>query len=373
MSARFTSAMMAALFISLSANANDLRINGFMNVTAGHLSTEDISQDGYDDGVKFDQDTLVGVQLAQQVNDSTSATAQLISRGREDFNTEAAWVYVTYAVNDDTDIRLGRLRTPYFHYSDFLEVGYAYNWVRPPSLVYRLDAFSSINGIDISHRFAFGQTDGVIQIYSGRYKDDLGVSDSAYTIELRRAFGIVASFTQGNFGGRASDHQADVSLDIDPTQAGAGGRVLDNLAAQAALLGVGDEFLADDAKAKFYQASINYDNGSTSLIAEWTALDQDTASLLDDSAYLISAAQRLGEATLHLTYTQAEDDPESGTVGPLQSMAEYKQSSIIVGVRYDYDSSAAFKVDVQYNDEELVNGQDGDSGILYNLGMSLVF
>jgi hypothetical protein len=184
---------------------------------------------------------------------------------------------------------------------------------------------------------------------------------------------MVFSLNSGDFGARLSYHQADLTLDANAALAGPNGRALDNLAAGGALAGVGDEFTADEDKAKFYQASVSYDNGSTAVIAEWTALDQTTALLNDDSAYLISAAQRFGDATVHLTYTVAEDDLESGVVGQVQKNAESKENSIILGMRYDYDSSTAFKVDIQQHDEELVNGAKGESGLLYNVGMSLVF
>ncbi len=369
------SGLAAAVLLACSpaAFSDDLNINGFMNVTAGNLSTEDISLDGYDDGVSFDVGTVVGLQMSKQVNDTTSATVQLISRGSDNYSTEASWAYVTYAANENTDIRMGRLRTPFFYYSDFLEVGYAYNWVRPPSIVYRLDAFSSISGVDVTHRFAIGGMDGSIQAYTGRYNDDFTLSGDTYHIELRRAAGMVFSLNSGDFGARLSYHQADLTLDANAALAGPNGRALDNLAAGGALAGVGDEFTANEDKAKFYQASVSYDNGSTAVIAEWTALDQTTALLNDDSAYLISAAQRFGDATVHLTYTVAEDDLESGVVGQVQKNAESKENSIILGMRYDYDSSTAFKVDIQQHDEELVNGAKGESGLLYNVGMSLVF
>ncbi|GGY46573.1 hypothetical protein GCM10011297_19270 [Bacterioplanes sanyensis] len=373
MTLRLSAIALASLTLVPMAAADDLRINGFMNITAGHLSTDDISQDGYDDGIKFDQDTLVGLQMAKQVNSSTSATVQLISRGSQNFDTQASWAYLTYAASDNTDVRAGRLRTPFFYYSDFLEVGYAYHWVTPPSLVYRLDALSSINGVDISQRFTLGSTDGLIQLYSGRYQDDLTFVGDQYNVELKRAGGLVFSLSHNSLSGRISYHQADLTMDINPLNAGPNGRALDNLAAAATLAGVGKDFVADNDTVKFYQASLSYDNGTSVLIAEWTKLDQTTAAILDDSALLVSAARRINAFTLHLTYAQAEDATESGTVGSIQQLAEYKETSVIAGVRYDYDSSTALKLDIQHHDEELVNGQAGDSGLLYNLGMSLVF
>ncbi|MAD47517.1 MAG: hypothetical protein CMI02_01600 [Oceanospirillaceae bacterium] len=357
------------LVISPSAFSSDLQINGFMNVTAGVLSNEDISADGYDDGVSFDNGTLVGLQMTQQVNDSTSATMQLISRGSDSYETEAAWAYITYTASDSTDIRMGRLRTPFFYYSDFLEVGYAYNWITPPSIVYRLGALSSLSGVDLTQRFTMGSVDASVQLYGGRFSSDVELQGDEYAIELRRAMGIVLAMSMGDFGARASYHQTNITMDIDP----GGTRALDQLAAGAALAGVGDEFIPDEDKSSFYQASVNYDNGSTSVIAEWTALKHDSAVLNDDSAYMISAAQRMGDITGHLTYAATSDNLKSGMVGTVQENAELKESAIILGARFDYDAATAFKIDIQYNDEETVAGADGETGVLYTLGMSLVF
>src|SRR5690554_5648858 len=110
-----------------TAYANDLQINGFLNVTAGVLDNKDIEDGfttgGYDTTLGFDQHTLAGLQISKKVNDNTSATVQLMSRGKQGYKTETAWAYVTYDLSDNTAIRFGRLRTPFFQYSDFLEVG----------------------------------------------------------------------------------------------------------------------------------------------------------------------------------------------------------------------------------------------------------
>ena len=361
------------------AYANDLNINGFINVTGGVLSNDKISLDGYNDNPSFDQGTLMGLQMSKKVNDSTSATVQLVSRGSEDYQTEASWAYITYALNNDTDIRAGRLRTPFFYYSDFLEVGYAFNWVRPPSTVYRLDGLSSITGVDITHRFNIGNVDGSVQVYTGRYNDDFALNGDTYEVELRNTLGAVFSLNQGNFGARVSYHQADLSFDADasavpnPLAPPADARQLDIIASVGKARGVEADFIANKDKSQFYQASLSWDNGSTALIAEWTGLKHDTALLNDDTAWLVSAAQRYGDATVHLTYTVTEDDLKSGLVGQVQKNAQSEENSIILGLRYDYDSSTALKFDIQHHDEKLVGGTKGDSGFLYTVGMSLVF
>src|SRR5690554_937126 len=76
-----------------TAYANDLQINGFLNVTAGVLDNEKIidspAAPGYDTTVGFDSQTLGGLQISKKVNDNTSATIQLMSRGSQDYQTEA--------------------------------------------------------------------------------------------------------------------------------------------------------------------------------------------------------------------------------------------------------------------------------------------
>src|SRR5690606_31093441 len=278
--------------------------------------------------------------------------------------------------------------------------GYAFNWVRPPSTVYRLDGLSSITGVDITHRFNAGAFDGSVQLYTGRYNDDFTLNGDTSDVELRNALGAVFSLNRGNFGARVSYHQADLSFDNEL----GGERALDGLLdlAEAVALTSGftapqatafanSNFKPDEDKSQFYQASLSWDNGSTALIGEWTALKHDTAALIDDQAWLVSAAQRYGDATVHLTYTVTEDDLKSGTVGTVQKFAENKDARIILGLRYDYDSSTALKFEIQHSEQKnasarVTRDNTGnvtatnpnaalveESGFLYTVGMSLVF
>lgn len=385
--------------------ANDLQINGFLNVTAGVLDNKDIeggfTTGGYDTTLGFDQHTLAGLQISKKVNDNTSATVQLMSRGKQGYKTETAWAYVTYDLSDNTAIRFGRLRTPFFQYSDFLEVGYAYNWITPPTIVYRLDSMSTLTGVDITHQFTMGAIDGSFQLYTGRYKDDFELRGDTYDAELSSAAGAVLNLNAGNFGGRLSYHQAELSFnDLDKT----GNRKLDSLlfVADYAAPGTGAEFITDGQSSSFYQGSLFWDNGSTSLITEYTALRHDSHILNDDDAWLVSIAQRFGDVTAHITYASANNKVKDGNIGLGQKFAESEESDIIVGLRYDYSSSVAFKAEAHYitiNSALSRQGKllsqidpnnpapsnptiakqaseldlDKNTGSLYTIGMSIVF
>lgn len=374
------------------AQANDLQINGFLNVSTGIIDNKAIedsfSTSGYDTTLGFDPQTLAGLQLSKKVNDSTSATVQLMSRGSNDYQTEAAWAYVTFQPDSKTDIRFGRLRTPFFQYSDFLEVGYAYNWITPPGLVYRIGGLSALTGIDITRQFTLGAVDGSLQVYTGRFDGEFNLRGDKYDLELRSAAGAVLTMNAGNFGGRLSYHQAELYMpDVEPGTV----RALDELARIGADPRINVSVTPDGETSSFYQGSVFWDNGSTSLNAEYTALRHDSNIFLSDGAWMVSAAQRMGDFTAHLTYALVEDSPKSGNVGVAQKFAEAKESSTTLGLRYDYNSSVAFKTEAHYITYEtaadrqvsLVGGGDPvtagnqdltkNTGSLYTIGMSIVF
>lgn len=367
-------ALLTAIMLTSSQMtfANDLNINGFMSVGAGVLSNKDVSSSGYDDDLSFDRDTMVALQISKQINDSTSATTQFVARGADDYKTENSWAYVTYSMDENTDLRIGRLRSPFFYYSDFLEVGYAYNWVRPPSEVYsRLDAFSSVNAIDLTRSFSMDSVDGSVQVYYGRFNDSFAPIKKAFQIELRNFTGMVLNLTQNHWGARISYHQADLYMpDLAPNQ---NGDQMEQLVAAAVANGLADEFIPDGDTARFYEAAITYDNGSTSFISEWTLLDHETDLFLNDTAYLVSMAQRFDDTTVHLTYTSDKDEDQSGAAGALKDTLRAEENSIILGARFDYDSGTAFKIEAQYVDEALRFGKKGESAMLYSVAVDLVF
>mgnify|MGYP000073673397 FL=1 len=364
-----------ALAIASPAMASDLNINGFLSVGASMLDKDDASIAGADNQGGFKNDTILGLQISKQVNDKTTVTGQLVSRGSDDYSTEAAWAFVTYAANDDLDLRMGRLRIPAFYYSDFLEVGYTYNSIRPAEEVYRIP-FSSIDGVDLAQRFSSGDIDGTVQIYYGRYQGDFESNGTVYDADFRNVTGISVSANMGNFGSRLSYNQGELNLG-SPAPAGTDLAVVQGTANFLASgdLNAAKDFNISGQTSSFIEAALTYDDGTYSVLAEWTAFDHETSVLLDDQAWMVSAAMRMGEFTPHVRYSTQKDEFDSGVEGDIQKQLrlEADESSITLGLRYDYDSSTALKFEIQNNDEKTIEGADGDSAILYSVALDLVF
>lgn len=94
----------------------------------------------------FTEDTLGAVQFVASINDALSFTAQFVSEGRNDYFVETDWLFVDWRINDHWDIKVGRVRIPLYMHSQYLKVGYAYPWTRPPLEVYRVN-ISDFNGV----------------------------------------------------------------------------------------------------------------------------------------------------------------------------------------------------------------------------------
>ncbi|MBL4799945.1 MAG: hypothetical protein JKY50_21310 [Oleispira sp.] len=402
------------------AESGDLNIYGFMSVGVAALDNNSVALDDFESDANFKQDTVLGIQISKQVNDSTTVTGQLVSRGIDDFKTEAAWAFISFEATESTTLRMGRLRVPFFYYSEFLEVGYAYNWVRLPNDIYGIP-FSSFDGADLVQNFSLGSVDGYVQINYGRQNNDLTLFQDTYTADIKNLAGISLNLTQGDFGMRLGVQQTDMSLDsvtdpdltdayrelaiasatydampnevtggilvdannavnkkskdlrrIDQAQSAAAGLVAAGMPISASTL---DDFNFESKQANFYNAAFTYDNGDFSFITETTLLMYETGLLVDNRAWLASMAQRFSAVTIHLTYSNSKDILASGEKGDLQEALklEGEDQSVILGLRYDYDVNTAVKFEVQHHDELVNQGEDGDQAMLYSFAVDVIF
>ena len=107
--------------LSASAMAVDLEFSGFGSFVVGSKDTsKGKPYAGYEDfDFTFESDSLVGIQASGYLNDKASVTVQMVSQGKEGWDTQVDWAYVRYEVSDQFAWRLGRIRVPFYLYSDF--------------------------------------------------------------------------------------------------------------------------------------------------------------------------------------------------------------------------------------------------------------
>lgn len=339
------------LATATSAQAADLRVNGFISVGVGKTLSEgddrsasngkasftaDSPTDGvYDDDFDFKPDSVYGLQVSSNLGQGLSVTGQITGAGGEDFEAKVSWAYVSYALNDEWTINAGRQRIPFFFYSDFLDVGYAYHWMRAPTETQVV--VDTLDGIQLTWQGATGDWDSRVQFYGGSSEAD---GDTTGKLGLDNSLGVVfytsndwlqlrATYTTTDFWGEELPTQNE----DDPVDAWFAG-----LAAHATF---GNAFVVAE------YVTYEFDDPIEGL--GWTEYQ---------GAY-ISLGYRIDNFTPHITFSSDKQDVENavsldanGNNPIVVADSSEESESITVGVRWDFHPSAAFKLEYQTRSDE---------------------
>ncbi|PAV24500.1 hypothetical protein CF392_15945, partial [Tamilnaduibacter salinus] len=209
-------ALTSALLVCANTQAGDLRLNGFASFGGGQFEADDSaaseSYQGFDDNFTMKPVTKIALQATAEVNKNVTVTGQLLASGNDDYNMEAEWAYLTYEANRNLDLRVGRLRSPFFRYSDSLDVGYAYPWVAPPRQVYRF-IFDTVEGVDAVYNTRVAGWNATAQAYYGRLQDETVLLGEEVDLDLTKFTGVNLTLDRDWLTFRASYNRADFDVD----------------------------------------------------------------------------------------------------------------------------------------------------------------
>lgn len=384
-------AMMVALLMCIPiANASDVSISGFLSVGGGMVDDEDsVSYGGYDEeDLTFDRN-LLGLQVTGQVSEKITATAQLIARSNDDYQVNSEWAYLSWQALDFIKVRAGRLRTPFYMYSDFLDVGYSYSWITPPQEVYYLP-FNNVDGVDVYLTGTLGMFDTSLQAYFGSFTDDLLLNGARADAQTRNQMGVSGTLGKDWWTLRAAYHQADLSVDVSGTPISPTA-TLGGFANTLDALGFGanaDRLLVEDDDASFAEVGISIDTGRFVAAAEHVEFDPGDAMLSKNIREYVMLGVRAGDWLFHVTAARADDEathPEAGIpanqplpvvgstnvlIGTLQAIAQSQveeRDVLSFGTRWDVTTGTAIKF--QFDD---VDDQAGDQKV-YSVALQTVF
>ena len=145
---RQTSILLGLLGLSAHSMAGEFTYSGFATVAVGKvmggsnnapLNTHfdcpcyiaDYGQGAvYEREWSLGQESKVGVQGTYKFTPSLSATGQVVARGVDGGTADVEWAFLSYEASPNWTLQAGRKRLPMYFFSDFQDVGYAYNWVR---------------------------------------------------------------------------------------------------------------------------------------------------------------------------------------------------------------------------------------------------
>jgi len=365
MKALCKSIVLSSLFIAGNSQA-DIVFNGFASVVAGVTTSSDERLNGYDDSIDFSNGSLFAIQASSDIGEGLSVTAQILSRGDDDWSTNFEWAYVAYDATDNLRLLAGRQRVPFYMFSDFLDVSYAYPWISPPPGVYSV-AFDTFDGLGAIYSTNFGDFDANFHmIYGGNNTE---IFEGEDTPDFNDLTGISITLNRDWLTLRAGYVQTEMNIPVEATQPlidGWKGAGFPDIANNI-------EILKDTGS--FIELGFQLDFENIIVIGEFTQLNLDGTTLANQDSYYIMAGYRFSDMLAHITYGVDDDardritggvpvgvDPSLDflidTTNGITDGEANEANYITIGLRWDFHDSAALKFEFTSYGDDLNSNND---------------
>lgn len=352
--------------IAVSGAQAEIAFNGFANIVGGQATDSDKTLYGYDDKFDFQNGSLFALQATSDLGDGLGVTAQIISRGNNEWNPEFEWAYVSYDATDELRFLVGRQRVPFYMYSDFLDVSYAYPWITPPEGVYSVP-FDTFDGLGAIYSTSLGEFDTTLQFIYGGNSDEIDGGETRFN----NLMGLSVTLNREWLTLRAGYIQTNMNVDVG-TGALAGGWE------QSGFPEVAKNLLIEDDKGDFVELGFQVDYENVIVVGEYTVLNLDNTPQADKAdSYYVMAGYRFDTVLIHATYGADTSDkanfishvPQVPQLAPLINPTQAVIDSQItesdyytLGVRWDFHDSAALKF--EYTSYSDVLNNNNDTGLI---------
>jgi len=331
-----------------------IELDGFL--TAGFAVHNQSQADGskvtyldeITDDVTFLQDSKFGLQITADIAEDMQVVAQILASAvDENYSMDIEWAYLDYVAGESTNIRAGRIKQPVFLISDYLEVGYAYPWIRPPAEAYSNMPVDSIIGVQLLYQANIGGMTLGVQPYFGSNSEDVpGVNSVEFFAD--NYFGMALRLENRSFTFQLSSFQTDVST-IDS----AGGILNSEGSAVLSVASLSWDIANFVGYTEYTIRDIKADQNTLTPGSGFNATPFD-ALFSDQDGYYVTLGYRIGKYLPHVTFATIDSDPagpygcvdttDATTCGPSQGA---RQDSITIGLRYELNETAALKIEFQ--------------------------
>lgn len=355
----------------------NLHVNGFASIKGGMSTSSDKSLYGYSNELDFKNESLFAIQVRSDLGDRLSVTAQVMGRGSDDFDARFEWAFLTYELSENMRLNAGRLRTPFYRYSDFMDVGFAYDWLRVPQGVYGL-GFNNVEGVSLYHTGQLGDFDSTAQLIYGSFSGDITLAGNSASATINNIAGVTWELERGWLSVRAAYLSGRSTINapaLNPLFAGL---------TQAGLSNVVAELDFNDDTSEFLGFGVTLDQGQWVLVSEYNRINVKNSFFAKRENYYVSLAYRFDMITPYISFEREEHRSKSEIYQPYTSVLPPQLLLPLIGVvesqsvdsktwnmglRYDFHPSAAFKV--QYSNEK--NTLTDNRNDLVAVGVDLVF
>ncbi len=295
---------------AIALDQGEFRFNGFGTIGFSHLGGEEAGrsygvQGQNTDSIRGDALSKLAGQFQYGLTDKLSATAQIVAKADQDkWKTGLEWMYGAYKFDGGLTLRAGRLRAPVYAYSETLDVGFTYPWLKLPDEVYGQVQLSNYEGVDLIYDQTLGFGDLEVQLgYGDANNRDYFVYDESFDMDYKRIATASVSLQTYDYGKfRVGYSESDLTIDG----------------------------IIKNRKGKFSSVGYQYDNGTWLGASEATRLVVEGSTSTRNAFYVMSG-RRFGDFLPHVTYAQLDDDITG------------RQTSMTYGLNYSLSPSVTLK------------------------------
>lgn len=371
----------------------EVTFNGFANIRAGQMfetegNNPQIPNFYVNDDLNYKDESLFAIQTTADLGSNLSATIQLMSEGKNDFEVQAAWAYLAYKLNDSHTIKAGKMANPIFYQSEYENVGYAHNTAKLPKSVYWGFEFSTVEGISLDSSFNLGN-DYTLKTKAlfGSWSGDVFESSSSeyYAMNSKDIISLSAELNKdwwNVFGGYLTTKIESPDLDQ---------RLLYPLTNRGVLLSGATEEeinlfrdkIAFEGKGEYWYTGTKMEYADFIFDAEYANYVISESSDAKNKVWYAALGYRFDQYVV--TYSHEKYDQEvdysflEGVTNPVllatgkalhNQLASRKMDMDVVSLRWDFHPSAAFKMDYFMGNDKRDNYGDFKG---FSLGVDLVF
>ncbi|AMM02876.1 MULTISPECIES: hypothetical protein [Pseudomonas] len=290
---------------AMALDQGDYQFNGFGTAGLTHLGGEDKGRSfgisgQTTDAWRGDQLSRLGGQLQYGLTDTLGVTVQGTLKPEQDtWKGNLEWAYLSWKATEGLTVRVGRLRLPIYMYSETLDVGVTHPWLRLPDEVYSQVQLSNYEGADALYTVTTGIGSVTFQVAGGQAANrNLFAMDDLYDIDYKKIFAANVSLETYDFGTlRLGYAEADIDTNLSASVVAPGGSPTQV------------DFLSlNRKKGGFASIGYQYDNGTWVSSNEWTSNNTEGDQQGSIDAFYLMGGRRFGDALLHLTYAQLDED-----------------------------------------------------------------
>lgn len=352
----------------VKASSNDkFNISGFARIVGGYLDENFAEYQGYDDSLTFSPDSLIGIKGEYRYNDKLSFVAQGIFTKSNLRKTGLDWLYVSYQPSNDWQFDFGRYRTPFYEYSEVINVGFAYPWVLPPQTTYVNALFASIDGARATYLFSVDQLNFSVSAFGGDFNSHIFNVDNSATVKTDLLTGINLRMNTDNFKARIGYVTGNFDMGVDGV-----------IEIRKALKLFNYQATADDlqfnGKIDVYQISASYETlkyfalteatlikGSSKLIANIESYNLTLGLFNKNLTYYTSASKLRTTNSPIINQVPLGFSPELNLLNNavdqlINSRLQEDVDIVSVGLRWDINSTIAFKAEI-----DMIKGKSGQT------------